>query len=294
MSKKPNKPKGKKTRKIKPLPMVAQGALGIATGVCASVSLFLFGLMIAMLPLSTSVIGANYANWEDDAYPKQTMEQLGSLARAFAFSGKHADDLAEAEWQAFQANNAALAEQVPVSQDAPAADKVAAAFDFARTDPHVSERTVESYLLNASAIEHLADCTRLFDAGRILFAAAAMGAVAAGAYLYRRGGHRMLARALMGASSAIFIIVSVALVWALLDFNQLFSTFHALFFAEGTWTFPSDSLLIQLFPSAFWAAMLGLWVICSLVLSAVVLAAGILMQRKTDAREAEDATAAKG
>ena len=47
--------------------------------------------------------------------------------------------------------------------------------------------------------------------------------------------------------------------------TAFFSAFHGLFFAEGTWTFPSDSVLIRLFPESFWtmagvtwAALVGL------------------------------------
>ncbi|MBN2848010.1 MAG: DUF1461 domain-containing protein [Coriobacteriia bacterium] len=37
-----------------------------------------------------------------------------------------------------------------------------------------------------------------------------------------------------------------------LDFGVLFTRFHGLFFADGTWTFPEDALLIRVFPLGFW------------------------------------------
>ena len=52
--------------------------------------------------------------------------------------------------------------------------------------------------------------------------------------------------------------------------DWLFTTFHGVFFAAGTWTFPSDSLLIRLFPESFWIAAAAAWA-ALVVLGALVL-----------------------
>lgn len=44
---------------------------------------------------------------------------------------------------------------------------------------------------------------------------------------------------------------------------------HTLLFAQGNWIFDADSLLITLFPEAFWAAMAGLWILSSIVLALI-------------------------
>jgi integral membrane protein (TIGR01906 family) len=62
----------------------------------------------------------------------------------------------------------------------------------------------------------------------------------------------------MGAYlSAGFVVVAV--VAGLTSFDWLFTAFHGVFFDPGTWTFPADSLLIQLFPEPFWIAAAVSW-----------------------------------
>lgn len=39
--------------------------------------------------------------------------------------------------------------------------------------------------------------------------------------------------------------------WILIDFDSLFTVFHLLLFPQGNWQFPSDSIIISLFPQEF-------------------------------------------
>ena len=57
---------------------------------------------------------------------------------------------------------------------------------------------------------------------------------------YRRGGW------------AIIGLIIAVLLFVLLNFNQLFSWFHQLFFVNGTWQFFTSDTLIRLFPMRFW------------------------------------------
>ncbi len=68
--------------------------------------------------------------------------------------------------------------------------------------------------------------------------------------------------------TAAFCVLAV--LAGLTSFDWLFTAFHGLFFAEGTWTFPSDSLLIQLFPEPFWMTAAASWAVLVL-LGALVL-----------------------
>jgi integral membrane protein (TIGR01906 family) len=68
----------------------------------------------------------------------------------------------------------------------------------------------------------------------------------------------------MGAYlSAGFVVL--ALVAGLTSFDWLFTAFHGLFFDAGTWTFPSDSLLIRLFPEPFWMVAAASWAVLVLL-----------------------------
>lgn len=47
-------------------------------------------------------------------------------------------------------------------------------------------------------------------------------------------------------------LLSALLVFLAISFDKLFTWFHKLFFADGTWTFLESSTLIRLFPFVFW------------------------------------------
>ena len=51
-------------------------------------------------------------------------------------------------------------------------------------------------------------------------------------------------------SFAAFIFLSVVF-----SFNTSFSTFHQIFFPQGNWVFPSNSLLIRTFPIEFFISI---------------------------------------
>lgn len=71
--------------------------------------------------------------------------------------------------------------------------------------------------------------------------------------------------------------VAAALLLGAADFEWLFTAFHRLFFAAGTWTFPADSLLVELFPERFWMVAGGAWGISALTVATLMwLAAGLL------------------
>lgn len=115
-------------------------------------------------------------------------------------------------------------------------------------------------LYTESEIDHLADVRRVI---RALFglgwAAAAVIALALAAD--RSTGRRRTFAALasggrLGVGITILVGGLIAGAW-----NVLFTTFHELLFTAGTWQFPADSRLIQLFPDWFWqsaAAVLAL------------------------------------
>jgi uncharacterized membrane protein len=73
--------------------------------------------------------------------------------------------------------------------------------------------------------------------------------------------------------------VALAAIAATTDFYTFFSAFHGLFFQAGTWTFPYDSLLIQLFPEPFWMVAGGVWAGLSAVLGTIAVIAGLVVRR---------------
>jgi integral membrane protein (TIGR01906 family) len=87
-------------------------------------------------------------------------------------------------------------------------------------------------------------------------------------YLRRRssGGVR---RGLFAGSLITLVLILGLGTLAVLGWQQFFTEFHRIFFAEGSWTFSMDDTLIRLFPGQFWidAGMVigGLVVVTALV-----------------------------
>jgi len=54
------------------------------------------------------------------------------------------------------------------------------------------------------------------------------------------------------AGMLIFLFILLVLLGVSLDFNQLFTAFHSIFFEGDTWLFYTDDSLIRLFPTPFW------------------------------------------
>jgi integral membrane protein (TIGR01906 family) len=112
---------------------------------------------------------------------------------------------------------------------------------------------------DASAVAHLADVRRVISAALIFTWVLAM-LLAAWVWVELSRQHaERVARALRAGAIWCAVLVVLAAVAGMTNFDALFTAFHGLFFAEGTWTFAADSLLIQTFPEQFWATAAAVW-----------------------------------
>lgn len=132
---------------------------------------------------------------------------------------------------------------------------------------------------DASAVSHLADVQGVMAGARVATALAGLVvAVWLGFAIVRRR-IAEIASALLGAAAVCAGIMVAAVAVSFVSFDALFTWFHGLFFASGTWTFPYDSLLIQLFPEAFWATAGAAWAGLVLVLAALYGVLGVMLRR---------------
>jgi len=121
-----------------------------------------------------------------------------------------------------------------------------------------------------SAVSHLADVADVLAMARVATGfAAAIVAVWVAVCVWRKRWAQLGAGLRFGAAFAL-VAVGIAALAGTMDFDAFFSAFHGVFFAAGTWTFASDSLLIQLFPEPFWVAAAGSWAAVVVVLAAVM------------------------
>jgi integral membrane protein (TIGR01906 family) len=126
-------------------------------------------------------------------------------------------------------------------------------------------------LFQAGEVSHMADVKGVYMmsmlAGLVLLIAMIVGIV----YLGRRsvGGIR---RALFAGSAATLLIIIGLGVFAVLGWEQFFTGFHQIFFANGTWTFRLSDSLIKLFPEQFWTDAGGTIAVLVLLAAALTFA----------------------
>ena len=155
--------------------------------------------------------------------------------------------------------------------DAAIAEANAAAEADGRAGTLTRESAARS--LPADAISHLDDVYRVASAAKPALAIVAALCIAGLAHVAVRIIRRALGRTLMAGGGLVLAAFFALGAWAAIDFDGLFAAFHSLFFQAGTWTFPYDSLLITLYPTAFWMGMGGIWlaVTCGLSILAVLI-----------------------
>lgn len=112
---------------------------------------------------------------------------------------------------------------------------------------------------DAAAVSHLRDVRRVLAGARTFTGIlAALVVIWIGIEMSRRR-FVTIAWALIAAAGFCLLFVVLGALAGTVNFDSLFRWFHGLFFSAGTWEFPSDSLLIELFPEQFWIAAGATW-----------------------------------
>lgn len=129
---------------------------------------------------------------------------------------------------------------------------------------------------DASAVSHLLDVRGVLWWARLFTGlVAAVLAAGLGWAVARRQLSELAVALKVGAGMSVAAVLVAASV-ALADFDTFFSAFHGLFFESGTWMFPYDSLLIQLFPEPLWATLGAWWAALVGLVAACYWVAGLL------------------
>ena len=129
--------------------------------------------------------------------------------------------------------------------------------------------------------DHMADCRKLILlAGTLRRAAGAAVLVLAGAGILLRRRRKAFAVGMLAALCVTGIMITGLVVWAAVNFDGLFVTFHRIAFTNDGWLLnPRTDLLIRLMPLDFFTAMaarLVLWVLAAM--AAVGAAAWIMIK----------------
>lgn len=204
---------------------------------------------VAVPDWATVVLSRSFSGCDQPLTPF-TNDELTSMAVA----GKH---------YTFDSNDAAEL-----------SDAIASANAQAEAEGRASKagENSETRSLPADAVSHLDDVYQVVSIAKPVLLAVAILCAAGLAHVAVRINQRALGRVLFAGGIVVLVAFAALGAWAIIDFNGLFAVFHSLFFQAGTWTFSYDSLLITMYPTAFWMGMGGIWlaVTCSLSILAVL------------------------
>ena len=254
----------------------AGGALlGAIAALALVVSLVYVGFVACTVPAATQALSR--ATCQDEASP-YTADELVGLAlagRDYAFGSHDLEALLRAEAHAI-----ALAQA-----DGRAQGGEASRVDFEELPPEQLEAALSSWpgswVLAPDALAHLDDCHAVASMGHRICLVCLAGAVVAFVGCGVIGGRRAAGTALVaGGVIALALFAAVAL-WALAGFSAMFETLHGLFFSQGTWKFPWDSLLICMYPQDFWVGMGCVWAAVSLTCAVAAVVSGSLLRRRS-------------
>lgn len=135
----------------------------------------------------------------------------------------------------------------------------------------LNEIGVNSNELDKDMIDHLAECTPIFQCISIVEIACVIASVILSFLSVKIRGKDTVLRALkLDAILAIIIFIALGLL-IVLSFDALFTNMHKLFFRDGTWTFAYDSLLICMYPQNFWIGMGLIWCSISALISIILI-----------------------
>ena len=132
----------------------------------------------------------------------------------------------------------------------------------------------DKFALDKNAFEHLDDCNRLINGIVPFVGIAGIIALICAVVLLVLRQWRWLGRMLSIAPLILLLSFACMGTWAFIDFYGFFTAFHGVFFPQGNWTFSSESLLICMYPTAFWMAMGCLWLATTAIASIIVLVIG--------------------
>ncbi len=233
--------------------------LSIIAAVALAVAFVAAGLGICCLPQTTQAL-ANAFSGMDNPNTAFTHEQLVRAA------------MATRDFTVGSHDEAALTETL------------AAINEEAQTPlaPHSNKPAgyTEDYTLDENSISHLDDVYEVIEQTKPWLIGAAVLAAALIAFLLLTGKRSSAGEALLMGGTVVLVGFLVLGIMAVVNFDGFFAVFHSLFFADGTWTFSYESLLITMYPTAFWMGMGVVWLATTCLLSILAIVIGCILRRR--------------
>ncbi|MBI2662727.1 DUF1461 domain-containing protein [Candidatus Woesearchaeota archaeon] len=125
---------------------------------------------------------------------------------------------------------------------------------------------------------HMEDVKRVMNGVDYIFYICLILVLGVGLY-YKKDKKLLINLSYYGGLVSVGGIVLLLLI-ILVSFNFFFAVFHQIFFPQGNWQFPANSLLIQTFPLDFFTGLSVKIFLLALVLGLVLWGAGYYLRKK--------------
>ncbi len=125
-------------------------------------------------------------------------------------------------------------------------------------------------------ISHLEDVRKVMDWAEGIFYLSLLAVLSTILYFYKD--KFKLKKLFLWGGIIITTLVGIILLLAIVSFSSSFTIFHQIFFPQGNWQFPAESLLIQTFPFDFFVGISYLIFSLALIEGIVFILLGIYLK----------------
>lgn len=267
--------------------------------VMLAVTLFAAGYFVCSLPATTMLLSQAVSNYETSPYQLDDMSSLAVAARDLTVDErpdgttnvdarntfnralmKAAANSAEkafgGEVNAIELADTSKREMWKGMLSHLGTSDIATAFDVESADDTAAKMAgySDTFALDDAALRHLDDCNYLINS--LLKLVVGFAIAAAVCFVLLLVMRRWKALGIMLTVAPVLLIVALVALgaWAFIDFQSFFTAFHGVFFPQGNWTFNAESLLISMYPTAFWMGMGTLWLTTTLLAAIIALFIG--------------------
>ena len=255
--------------------------VSVITAVALAAMLVVAGFAVCLVPPVTQGLSSVFARDDVSPLDRNQLVKVADATRDYSF-GAH-DELAlyqviydvDCEYR----DKVGLSASVSTGAGFPGLDLVSDRNSLSQLKS-AFQGASELYCYSTETVSHLDDCYNIVKAAMPSIIAIAIVALAGLIFTGVTGGKRRLS-VVLPAAGGIVIVAFVSLgIWAAVDFNGFFTAVHQLFFKQGGWTFPYDSLLICSLPTEFWMGMGAVWLAVSTLLSILSILVGFKLKKR--------------
>lgn len=157
-------------------------------------------------------------------------------------------------------------------------------YSLGNDDAELPLGTAYQDAITPDALQHLLDVRSVFLACEFASALLLIALVILLIVTRNRRGAGSLSRPLIIAGALPLAAALVLGIAVAVDFSAFFTWMHGIFFAEGTWTFPYDSLLIRSLPYNFWLSCAVVWAVCMVLFCVISIVVGVVLGRHKPAK----------